>query len=62
MCDGSSMAGTDVYKRQEFEKAQKRSAQELRKMEIRALNAEKQREDALDKAAAVSYTHLLGHI
>lgn len=35
----------------EFEKAQKRSAQELRKMEIRALNAEKQREDALDKAA-----------
>lgn len=35
----------------EFEKAQKRSAQELRKMEIRALNAEKQRDDALDKAA-----------
>ena len=35
----------------EFEKAQKRSAQELRKMEIRVLNAEKQREDALDKAA-----------
>ena len=34
----------------EFEKAQKRSAQELRKMEIRALNAEKQRDDALDKA------------
>ena len=30
----------------EFEKAQKRSAQELRKMEIRALNAEKQRDDA----------------
>ena len=29
----------------------KRSAQELRKMEIRALNAEKQRDDALDKAA-----------
>lgn len=35
----------------EFEKAQKRSAQELRKMEIRALNAKKQRDDALDKAA-----------
>ena len=35
----------------EFEKAQKRSAQELRKIEIRALNAEKQRDDALDKAA-----------
>ena len=35
----------------EFEKAQQRSAQELRKMEIRALNAEKQRDDALDKAA-----------
>ena len=35
----------------EFEKAQKRSAQELRKMEIRVLNAEKQRDDALDKAA-----------
>ena len=35
----------------EFEKAQKRSAQELRKIEIRALNAEKQRDDTLDKAA-----------
>ena len=34
-----------------FEKAQQRSAQELRKMEIRALNAEKQRDDARDKAA-----------
>ena len=39
----------------EFEKAQKRSAQELRKMEIRALNAEKQREDALDKAAVLRH-------
>ena len=35
----------------DFEKAQKRSAQELRKIEICALNAEKQRDDALDKAA-----------
>ena len=42
----------------EFEKAQKRSAQELRKMEIRALNAEKQRDDALDKAAEIGRAHV----
>lgn len=33
----------------EFEQAQKKAEQELRIMEIRALKAEKQRDDALDK-------------
>ena len=36
----------------EFEKAQKRSAQELRKMEIRALNAEKQAGSPVTKGTA----------
>lgn len=33
----------------EFEKIQKKTEQKLREMEMRALNAEKQRDDALDK-------------
>ena len=34
----------------EFEEAQRNAARELEKMEKRALDAEKQRDDALDKA------------